>query len=1151
MRKEAWKMIRICAASLAAFCFASRAATAESGLSDEGEGNAETAIASEIEVPRTEEAMKLAQQVIGKLRESYYSLKGTGTGAFEASFTVKEGALTVGTLKASWDAKKASVSTEFSGKPGYPNADWLEQLSWAALSESLSRSFVPRGLYGAQTDDGYVIADYSVDPSEAKSVRSFVSTDLLQIRKIIRLPDDQEKETIWQAKESGGKNYLASMTIIGRIPDEPERKVSFALTYTARYGPPFVRKLTIEDTGFGTKGSWVLEMDKVAFTKAESSGEEVPQTQEAKDLAREVLTKLNESHYSLLQTNLDGFQATFAVQKDGEAAGELMVGWNRTDGQIATAVNAEGLEKFQDWLRGAMEWCMRMTVLSWTSPEEDYAIYAARKGNTYLMDASEDPSVESKTMLVSEDFCLLRDVLRYDDGFELDGEYTVETADGKHFVKSMKRTARQPEAEEIKNEFTLTYVRREGFPFIKRVLLDNIEPGGKTSWALELKEVAFHRGAVPEPEVTEATTVAQAPTPSPEPTKPEPTPEPTKYPELFDVNMDGEGGYVDKNGEIVIPFDFDTAYPFSEGLASVRMGDKFGYIDHTGEIVILPQFENVEPFREGVALVRIKDKEYRFIDRTGQFIAEGILATGQGIGSRGFSEGLTTIYIDGKWGYADKKGKAVIRPQFSDAGAFSGGLAPVAIGEHKWGYIDPKGKSIIRPQFHWARPFSEGLARVQLGEASGYKFGYIDGTGKMVIQPAFDDAEAFSEGLARVSVQQKWGYISKTGKWAIQPAFDRAGNFSGGLAPVKAGEKWGYVDKTGKLVVKPQYDFAVEFSGSLASVESGGRWLKIDRTGKVIWDPLTRIMGKALYPVVMNGRWGYIDRLGKVVVGAKFEAAGPFSEGLGPVKSAGKWGYVDLSGKTVVEPQFDEAYSLAEGLAPVKVGDKYGFVDKTGKMAIKAQFEDVWNFAEGFAPVKLNGKIGFIDKAGKMVVEPKFDSTYGFSENVAAVKLGEKWGFMNKAGAMYIEPQFQNVWSFGGGLAPVTTDGKKWGFIHVTGTMLIEPQFGYAFSFSEGLAPVMIGEKYGYIDKHGEQVIPPLFEWAGEHSEGWAVVEAEVKGETEVFFVSKNPLRRLIEAKGEKWDRAWAFKDGLAKIQVGDKIGYINKTGQFIWEPRE
>jgi hypothetical protein len=867
-----------------------------------------------------------------------------------------------------------------------------------------------------------------------------------------------------------------------------------------------------------------------------------------------------------LQTDIEGFQATFAVQKDGQPVGELTVGWDRSNGQVATAVKATGIANFENWLRGAMEWCLRMTVVSWTSPEEDYAIYAARKGDTYVLDASEDPAVESKTMLVSEDFCRLRDVLRYDDGFELDSEYSVETADGKRFVKSMKRTARQADGGEMKNEFALTYVRRDGFPFLKRILLDDIGAEGKTSWNLELKDVAFRRGAAPQPEVTEETVVAQREGPSTEEAKVEPTPEPAQYPELFDVQMDCEGGYIDKDGELVIPFEFDMTFPFSEGLAPVLigatirqikgvpepqlMGGKHGYIDQTGKIVIEPQFERADPFREGVALVRIRENEYRFIDRTGRFLTEGIFASGQGIGRGGFSEGLGQVYIDKKCGYVDKKGKVVIRPRFEDAGDFSEGLALVEIGG-KWGYIDKDGGFAIRPQFDFAARFSEGLAVVRLGEERRY--GYVDKTGKVVIQPTFDEAEPFSEGLASVWVfdKKKHGYIDKTGKWIMEPQFDRAGNFSGGLAPVKVGEKWGYVDKIGKVVVQPQYDYALEFSNSLASVQSGGRWLKIDKNGKVVWDPLARIMGKTLYPVVMNGRWGYIDRLGKIVVGPKFEAAGPFSEGLGAVKLAGEWGYVDVSGKTLIEPQFDEAYGFTEGLAPVKVGDKYGFADKSGNVAIKAQFEEVWSFAEGFAPVKMDGKIGFIDKTGKMVIEPKFDSTYGFAENVAAVKVSEKWGFMNKAGAIYIEPQFQNVWSFSGGLAPVTTDGKKWGFIHITGTMLIEPQFGYAFSFSEGLAPVMIGEKYGYIDNHGEQVIPPLFDWADRHSEGWAVVEAEVKGETEVFFVSKTEFRRLIDSKGEKWDRAWAFKDGLAKIQVGDKIGYINKTGQFIWQPRE
>ena len=58
---------------------------------------------------------------------------------------------------------------------------------------------------------------------------------------------------------------------------------------------------------------------------------------------------------------------------------------------------------------------------------------------------------------------------------------------------------------------------------------------------------------------------------------------------------DGLCGYMDKNQEIKIPPQFDGAYPFSEGLASVYMHNRlpdsdtdswFGFIDTSGEFVI-------------------------------------------------------------------------------------------------------------------------------------------------------------------------------------------------------------------------------------------------------------------------------------------------------------------------------------------------------------------------------------------------------------------------------------------------------------------------------------------------------------------------------------------------------------------------------------
>jgi len=105
----------------------------------------------------------------------------------------------------------------------------------------------------------------------------------------------------------------------------------------------------------------------------------------------------------------------------------------------------------------------------------------------------------------------------------------------------------------------------------------------------------------------------------------------------------------------------------------------------------------------------------------------------------------------------------------------------------KWGFVDKTGKWVIKPQFKWAWGFSEGLAKVEIDGWPNEKYGYIDKTGKMVIEPQFDIAEDFSEGLATVKKYGKWEFINKTGKAVIGPQFDQfyvVCGFSEGLAAV-------------------------------------------------------------------------------------------------------------------------------------------------------------------------------------------------------------------------------------------------------------------------------------------------------------------------------------------------------------------------------
>ena len=78
-------------------------------------------------------------------------------------------------------------------------------------------------------------------------------------------------------------------------------------------------------------------------------------------------------------------------------------------------------------------------------------------------------------------------------------------------------------------------------------------------------------------------------------------------------------------------------------------------------------------------------------------------------------------------GYIDHSGRWVIRPQYTDAGMFAEGLAPVqTLG--RWGFISPRSVVVIAAQFDEALPFRNGLAWV----LRDGRWGYVDRNGKMV-----------------------------------------------------------------------------------------------------------------------------------------------------------------------------------------------------------------------------------------------------------------------------------------------------------------------------------------------------------------------------------------------------------------------------------
>ncbi|MBW4538564.1 MAG: WG repeat-containing protein [Myxacorys chilensis ATA2-1-KO14] len=330
-------------------------------------------------------------------------------------------------------------------------------------------------------------------------------------------------------------------------------------------------------------------------------------------------------------------------------------------------------------------------------------------------------------------------------------------------------------------------------------------------------------------------------------------------------------GYIDRTGKFVIPPKFiDTGNlegeeNFSEGLAvasppgAIDNDDDYlyGYIDKSGEIVIPPKFNGAHPFSDGLAVVEMFNgnfTSFAFINRKGEIVFEH----SQAYDALNASEGLAAIQIDSHWGFIDGTGKFVIEPQFSSAGRFSNGLAPVRdTVANKYGYIDRIGKFVIPPQFAEAQPFSEGLAAVKVNQneqdVSG-QWGYIDTTGLFIIPPQFQDTfpspSSFSEGLAAVAVPNsqfrgngKIGYIDRMGKYVIPPQFNGyAGQFINGLASVEIMFEKDIQQPISNPPPNSSPEALMEFFLSQQAPSEfpydGGKYAYINQEGHVVWEEI-------------------------------------------------------------------------------------------------------------------------------------------------------------------------------------------------------------------------------------------------------------------------------------------------------------------------
>ena len=439
------------------------------------------------------------------------------------------------------------------------------------------------------------------------------------------------------------------------------------------------------------------------------------------------------------------------------------------------------------------------------------------------------------------------------------------------------------------------------------------------------------------------------------------------------------------------------------------------------------RYSDVGPVSEGFTWATAWDgveKKY-LSDREGTYIIDvhGNRLTDETytVTNQYFSNGLVTVYKDGKAGCIDRSGNVVIPFEFFEIYGFNDvGHALAALGKDwgsvRWGVIDRQGQWLVPAEWDnvmvrvpsWddetisipdeekerlAIVWKDGLAGIlnMNGETvlpceyvirtmdsfhegrlpvkkEGVGYGYVNEHGEIVIPCRWTYGSVFSEGLARVLDGMKSGYIDPDGNLVIflPEGWNARGDFRDGMALVENDQGlYGYIDQTGALVIPFQWEKADAFSEGIAQVWQDGKCGFIDQTGALVipcqWKRAQKAQDGHIIVQDENGLWGVMDLAGNLTVPCVYSSIERLADQvyimMNEIGGRDLYGLIGADG-TVICPCM---YSL---ISHVQFD---GFVQVCLGYTRMADY-DAWNGQESTT--------GFISLTGELIVPCEYDHGY-------------------------------------------------------------------------------------------------------------------------------------------------------------------------------
>lgn len=336
------------------------------------------------------------------------------------------------------------------------------------------------------------------------------------------------------------------------------------------------------------------------------------------------------------------------------------------------------------------------------------------------------------------------------------------------------------------------------------------------------------------------------------------------------VCKEGKYGFLDPEGNEAVPFIYDEAYDFNQGLALVYKDEKYGCVDKNGKEIVPVTYEAVLPINEDRIIAYTMSEKYtengpktrsNVLDGTGELLFEfdGVICA--------FENGIALFYLqDGSFfgenrptnGYITKDGKILLKSKnFSTYGFWAGRAQLVEKnnqGEYEYRVIDESMNTICTERdiikklpkkydLHHLSDYDEnGYATFNVSTDTGKKDEHgrpiydeelivLDCQGEIVAGPIAMKENEYYEAyhpesgviteyypensdynLGKVAKIVCYRFIRPDGtEKEITVDINDPIDYHHSLWAVEKDGKWGYLDPRGEWAIEPTFDWADAF----------------------------------------------------------------------------------------------------------------------------------------------------------------------------------------------------------------------------------------------------------------------------------------------------------------------------------------------------